>query len=147
VVRRRTTVFIVLAFSVWAILATGMAGHYYLRFHDVMSAFQQIESSIIEVDLLIDYGNGTKTWHNGTELIAGSTAYDALRAVADYVKSENHSFGKLITDINGREGGENSGWLWYFWNTKKTDWNFSLDAVDQYILLPGAIIKFEFTNW
>ena len=60
-VRRRTAVFVTLAFSVWAILATGMAGYYYLRFEDAMSAFQQIESSIIEVDLLIDYGNGTET--------------------------------------------------------------------------------------
>jgi hypothetical protein len=63
------------------------------------------------------------------------------------VKFENSSFGKLITDINGREGGENSGWLWFSWNTEKPDWDYSLDAIDQYVLLPDDVIKFEFTNW
>ena len=112
-----------------------------------MSAFQQIESSIIEVDLLIDYGNGTETWHNETELIAGSTAFDALIAVAHDVQYEIHSFGKLVTNINGRKGGENSGWLWFFWNNEKPDWDYSLDAIDQYILISDDVIKFEFTNW
>jgi hypothetical protein len=145
-VRRRTAVFVILAFSVWAILATGMAGYYYLRFEDVMGAFQQIKSSMIEITLLIDYGNGTETWHNETALIAGSTAFDALHAVAD-VQSKVDNIGLFITSINGREAGENSYWLWYLWNTEKTDWDYSLDAVDQYILLPDDVLKFELTNW
>lgn len=146
-VKRRTAVFMVLAFSVWAVLATGMAGYYYLRFEDVLKAFREIESSIIEVDLLIDYGNGTEMWHNGTELIAGSTAFDALLAETTDVQYEIFSFGKLITSINGREGGENSGWLWFFWDTEKSEWDYSLDAIDQYILHPSDILKFEFTSW
>lgn len=144
--KRRTTVFIILAFSVWAILATGMAGYYYLRFEDALDAFQQIRSSIIDVTLLIDYGNGTETWYNETTLIVGSTAFDALHAVAD-VQYEVHSFGMLITNINGREAGENSGWLWFLWDIEKLDWDYSLDAIDQYIMLPDDILKFEFTNW
>lgn len=146
-VKRRTAVFMGLAFSVWAILATGMAGYYYLRFEDVMSAFQEIESSIIEVDFVIDYGNGTETWHNNTALIAGATAFDALLTVATDVQYESHSFGKLITSINGREGHENSGWLWFFWNTEKSEWDYSMNAIDQYVLSPSDTIKFEFTSW
>jgi hypothetical protein len=146
-VKRRTVVFIILAFSVWAILATGMAGYYYLRFEDTLKAFQEIESSIINVDLLIDYGNETTTWYNGTELIVGSTAFDALLAGTFNVQYEIYSFGKLITSINGKEGGENSGWLWYYWDAEESAWDYSLDAIDQYILHPDDILKFEFTSW
>jgi hypothetical protein len=146
-VKRRTLTFIVLAFSVWGILATGMAGYYYLRFNDTLEAFQEIESLIINVDLLIDYGNGTETWHNGTELMAGSTAFDALIAVATDVQYETYSTGKLITRINGKGGGDNSGWFWFFWDTEKLEWNYSLDAIDQYILYTNDTIKFELTSW
>jgi hypothetical protein len=146
-VRRRTVVFVVLALMVWAVLATGMAGYYYIRLEDVTKAFQEIKGSIIEVDVLIDYGNGTEKWHNHTKLIAGSTTFDALLEVTTDVQYEIHSFGKLITSIDGRKGEENSGWMWYFWNTEKLDWDYSLEAVDQYTLHPADIIKFEFTSW
>lgn len=146
-VRKRTVVFVVLAFSVWAILATGMAGYYYLRLGDVTKAFQEIKSSIIEVNVLIDYGNGTKTWHNETKLIAGSTVFDALLAITLDVQYETSSFGKFITSIDGRKGGENSGWIWLLWNTEKSDWDFPPKAVDEYLLNPNDIIKFEFVSW
>lgn len=139
--------FIALAFSVWAILATGMAGYYYLRFESALSAFQEIESSIIEVDFLIEYGNGTETWHNNTALIAGATAFDALLAVATDVQYEIHSFGKLITSINGVEGDVNSGWLWFYWNIEKSGWDYSMEAIDQHILSPNDAIRFEFNRW
>ena len=148
-VKRRTVVFMGLAFSVWAILATGMAGYYYLRFEDVMSAFQEIESSIIEVDFVIDYGNGTETWHNNTQLIAGETAFDALLAVATDVQYESSSWGVFITSINGRAPlvGENKFWELSFWNTTMSDWIPSSAAADYCILSPDDSIKFEFTSW
>ena len=141
--------FMGLAFSVWAILATGMAGYYYLRFEDVMSAFQEIESSIIEVDFVIDYGNGTETWHNNTALIAGATAFDALLAVATDVQYESSSWGVFITSINGRAPlvGENKFWELSFWNTTMSDWILSSVAADYCILSPDDSIKFEFTSW
>ncbi len=147
--KKRTAVFMGLAFSVWAILATGMAGYYYLRFENVMSAFQEIESSIIEVDFVIDYGNGTVTWHNNTVLIAGATAFDALLAVATDVQYESYGFGKLITSINGRTPmvGESKFWGFFFRNTTMSEWILSSVAADLYILSPGDSIKFEFTSW
>lgn len=148
-VRRRTAVFIVLAFSVWAILATGMAGYYYLRFEDVLKAFQEIESSIIEVDLLIDYGNGTETWHNRTELIAGSTAFDALQTVTRDVEVDPYGVMIFITSIDGIGGEENSEWFWFwdYWDDDKSEWGNTMEACNQYILHPDDIIKFEFTKW
>ncbi|UCB60838.1 MAG: DUF4430 domain-containing protein [Candidatus Bathyarchaeota archaeon] len=146
-VKRRTVVFIGLALSVWAILATGLAGYYYLRFEDTLRAFHDVESSIIEVDFVIDYGNGTATWHNGTQLIAGSTAFDALLAVTTDVQYKSHSFGKLITSINGKEEKENSGWIWFYWDTEGSAWDYSLVAIDQHILHPDDMLRFEFTSW
>ena len=148
-VKRRTVVFMGLAFSVWGLLATGMAGYYYLRLENVMRAFQEIESSIIEVDFVIDYGNGTETWHNNTELIAGATAFDALLAVATNVQYESSSWGVFITSINGRTplDGENKFWELSFWNNTMSDWIPSLVAADSCILSPDDSIKFEFTSW
>jgi hypothetical protein len=147
-VTRRTIIFVVLGFSIWGILATGMVGYYYLRLEDTLQVLQELQMrTTIKVDLLIDYGNGTLIWCNETELTAGSTAFDALVSATSDVQYENHTIGKLITSINGQKGGENSAWLWFFWDTGILEWTYSLEAIDNHLLHPDDILKFEFTSW
>jgi hypothetical protein len=145
-VRRRTLVLLAIALCVWAIIATGFAGYYQIRYMKVTKAFEEIEESIIQVDVLIDYGNGTQVWHNETKVVTGSTPLDALLIITKNVEFKKYD-GKYITGIDGRVEGENSGWTWWFWNTEKSDWDYSLEAVDEYILHSDEIIKFQFVSW
>lgn len=147
IIRRRSLVLLALAFFVWAITATSFAGYYQIRYTKVIEAFEEMEGSVIKVDVLIDYGNGTQIWHNETTVIAGSTTLDALLLITKNVELEKYSGKTYISGIDGRIEGGTSGWTWWFWNAEKSDWDYSLDAVNEYILHPDEIIKFQFVSW
>lgn len=146
IVRRRTLVLLALAFCVWAITATGFAGYYQIRYTKVIEAFEEMEGSVIKVDVLIDYGNETQIWHNETIVVAGSTPLDALLIITKNVELGNYDGKKYIAGIDGRVEGATSGWTWEFWSTEKSDWEWSLDAVNEYVLHPDEKIKFQFVS-
>lgn len=123
----------ILATFVWALIATGSAAYYYLAFQNLVNA---IGGTPVKVDVLLDYGNGTSSWHNGTMLFANSTVFDALLSVTKNVKYDMYPFGVLITEINGVKnvGNATSGmaWMWYYW--ENGTWNWGPEACDRYIL-------------
>jgi len=149
-VEKRTLALAVLATLVWASTATGFAAYYYINFQDLLTV---IGGAPIKVDVLIDYGNGTREWHNGTVLFANSTVFDALLSVTKNVKFDVYpSLGVLVTEINGVKnvGNVTSGmaWMWYYW--EKESWNWGPEACDKYILGklgPHSIILWNYTSY
>ena len=149
-VEKRTLTLAVLATLVWALTATGLATYYYLSFQDLVNA---IGGAPVKVDVLLDYGNGTKRWHNGTVLFANSTVFDALLSVTKNVKYDVYpSLGVLVTEINGVKnvGDATSGtaWMWYYWGNGT--WNWGPEACDRYILGrlgTHAIILWNYTSY
>ncbi|MEM2738790.1 MAG: hypothetical protein QXK93_07395 [Candidatus Bathyarchaeia archaeon] len=149
-VEKRTLTLAVLATLVWALIATGLAAYYYLSFQDLVNA---IGGAPVKVDVLLDYGNGTKRWHNGTVLFANSTVFDALLSVTKNVKYDVYpSLGVLVTEINGVKnvGNATSGtaWMWYYWGNRT--WNWGPEACDRYILGKlgtHAIILWNYTSY
>jgi hypothetical protein len=65
-VEKRTLTMAVLAMFVWAIIATSFAAYYYINFQDLLKA---IGGAPVKVDVLLDYGNSTRKWYNGTTLL------------------------------------------------------------------------------
>ncbi|MBS7635731.1 hypothetical protein KEJ37_00055 [Candidatus Bathyarchaeota archaeon] len=149
-VEKRNLTLIVLATLVWALVATGFASYYYLAFQDLMNT---IGGTPVRVDVLLDYGNGSKSWYNGTVLFAISTVFEALLSVTKNVKYDVYpSLGILITEINGVRniGDLTSGkaWMWYYW--EKGAWNLGPEACDKYILGRlghHAIILWNYTSY
>jgi len=149
--RKRTFVFVTLALLVWSMAATGFAGYYYTQYTNVKKAFEESESLIIQIDILMDYGNGTRIWHNQTMLVAGSTVFDALLTITNDVQFQTSAFGVFVTSINGVENvaEDTTGfaWLWYYWDAEKSEWTSGPVGADQYVLNPDGVIAWCYEGY
>jgi len=132
------------------ILVSGLTVHYYIEYTnyqrlyaETLNELQEYENSIF-IDLLIDYGNGTKEWHNRTRVLIGSSLLNATEAVAE-VEYTLGKYGVFVTKINGIGGESNAYWLWYFWNG--TGWEWGPVACDAYTLRNGEIVSWMYTRF
>lgn len=148
-VSRRTLLFVVLGLVVWASVGTLTAAYYYNQYVETRRTFEEFKSVVIDVNVLMNYGNGTQNWHNQT-LIAGATAFDALLSVTKDVDYRIFSFGVLVESINGvRNTGTMSGyaWFWYDWNATTLSWVNLQEAADGYILKPIDSIEWRYQSF
>ena len=67
-------------FALWALTASFLAGYYWLQHSDIRN---RIGGAMIYVNVGIDYGNNTRTWHNDTKAITGATLFDVTKQVAN----------------------------------------------------------------
>ena len=80
----------------WSLVMTLLAGYYWFKFNDVQN---RIGEGLISVSLGVDYGNGTREWHNDTNAFAGETLFDITKQIWN-VTYDVGSLGTLITGIN-----------------------------------------------
>jgi len=130
---------------VWAILATSLLADQYTKNIYCRSILSSISSKTVSVNLLIDYGNGTKRWFNNTITSRNSTFFSLLLSVAQ-VNYTSGKYGVFINSINGvtnRVTGSSSGrfWMWYYYNKKDKKWVPGPVAVDKWPLKDGDVLK------
>ena len=142
--------FVILGLAVWSAVATLAAAYYYTQYIETRNTFQELKSLVISVNVLMDYGDETKSWHNET-VIAGSTVFDALLVVTKEAEYETTAYGVFVTSINGvkNEGTASSGhaWLWYYWDAATSKWVDLLKAADAYILKPNDSIAWRYESY
>ncbi len=121
---------------VWKLLSlvlTGMLvvmGMTSLLFYSQLSASEEKYKNIIEsldnlsynIDLLMNYGNGTKIWHNNTRVPLGFNLFNATVLITEgrmeatyYPQFQSH----FINSINGVGKGEDPDkrtWAWISWH-------------------------------
>jgi len=121
-------------------MATFFLGFYYTSY---TSLVKTIGGTPVRVDILIDYGNETKEWTNGSVFFANSTVFDTLLSVTKDVKFETGAWGVLVTAINGVENvietqtaTQTTGWawIWYYWDAENSRWEEGQVASDKYYL-------------
>jgi len=148
--QRRTFFFVALGLAVWAMMATLAAAYYYSEFVETRRTFDELKSLVIDVNVLLDYGNETLRWHSET-VIAGATSFDALLAVTTNVEYETYTFGVYVTSIDGvqTEGGAHSGrgWFWYYWDAATSRWVNLEKAADAFILKPDDSIAWRYESY
>jgi hypothetical protein len=70
--------------------------------------------SILLVNILVSYGNGTKIWYNNTALPLDLTAFKAILAIADIKYTDyGGELGILVTSVN--DVANNSTHRWLYW--------------------------------
>lgn len=118
-------------FLCWALIASLIAGYYYIQYVDIHT---RIEGVLISVNLGIDYGNGLRTWLNDTKALTGQTLFDVTKQVADVRYNVTIELGTEITSINGvsKQGG--FGWTYWKWNGIERSWSIVWLAVDKYLV-------------
>jgi len=140
-----------LGLAVWALTATLATAYYYGLYVETRATFEELKSLAINVNALLDYGNGTMSWHNQT-VIAGSTTFEALLAVTKRVEYKTSAYGVFVSSIDGVSNvvetlTSGRAWLWYWWNATSSKWTDMLKAADAYILKPSDSIAWRYESY
>jgi len=141
-----------LGFLCVLILAMSFGAYYYTEY----IKYQQLYSKTLRelqkydryvfVNILIDYGNSTKEWHNNTLIVRGADLLNATRIVSE-VNYTRGTYGAFVTHINFVGGDPNTYWLWYSWNSTSSNWDFGPVACDAHILSEGEIVAWIYTKF
>jgi len=100
----------------------------------------------VTVDVLIDYGNGTKVWYHGVTLAGGVTVFDATVTVADVNYTDWGSWGIFIDAINGEWNSYPYYWMWWYWDFTESRWISGPVASNFYVLNDGDIIAWYYED-
>ena len=135
----------------WAIVATTLTVYYYNECSTYKRLYKSLTGKVVVVNIGIDYGNGTRTWYNGTMLPAGSTVLTALTAVSR-VEYTYGPYGAYITSINGLKERivskkEGFSWMWYIYNATTGKLEYGPVAADRYTLSNGDIVLWRYEHW
>jgi len=148
---KRTFTYVALGLLVWAISGTVVAGYYLAQYNTYQNEYENLASemeSILLVNILTSYGNGTKVWYNNTALPVGSTAFKAILAIADIKYTDyGEDLGILVTSINGVVGNSTHGWLYWGWNAENSNWELPEYSASKYILHRGDTIAFAYESY
>lgn len=143
---KRTLVFAVLAYTVWSVIATAYTGYYYMQYKQLENTLKTMQSLVLKVNVLINYGNETKEWHNATLVPVGATVFNATVAVAE-VDYTMYGEDAMINSINGVQYTQDAGWIWWIWDPSTSQWKPTLEATNKHILTDGETIGWNYQNW
>lgn len=146
---KRVFIYVTLAVGVWAVLGTIVAGYYFVQYNTYRNEYTNLATQLdmisLEANLLINYGNETKTWYNNTVLPLGSSAFAALNLTVDKVDYEDYGeWGIFVISINGVANQGSSGWFYCYWNYERFEWVFPDYSSGKYIVHDGDTIAFTF---
>jgi hypothetical protein len=141
---KRVFVIVTLALLTWSILATGFAAFYYKQFSDISTVLQNVS---VKISILIDYGNNTLEWHNGTLLPAGITLLNATRAVSKV--EMNPEYASIVDSINNVKNNPetNQYWTAYYWDANMREWKEVLEPISTLILQEGKMIEWRYQKY
>ena len=102
--------------------------------------------SYLEVNALINYGNGSTEWRNGTKVPLGSNAYDLTHSILNITcRPVNCSTPHFIWSINALA--QNATYYWSVWTYCGSDqkWVWSQVGVDDIKLTNEQTLAWYFT--
>jgi phage-related protein len=141
-----------LVFLVWAIVGSSLAAEYYLKWNSQTTIIQNIQSYVnstsmsVEVNIAIDYSNGTISWYNNTVQPIGSNLLAATSAIATVNDTYYPNYGEyFINSINGVLPGSNQYWGWSTY--QQGTWTSGTVGADKYLLHNNEILEWKLTGY
>lgn len=109
---------------------------------------ETLESISLKVNILINYGNENKEWHNETMVPIGATAFTATLAVAE-VQYKIYDWGVYVTSINSvaEKSTESKAWFWWYWDATASQWVLAEVGADQYVLHREDIVAWAYQSY
>jgi len=129
-------------FALWALTASFLAGYYWLQHSDIRN---RIGSAMIYVNVGIDYGNNTRTWHNDTKAITGATLFDVTKQVANVTYNVG-MYGTEIISINGVRKQGSFGWTYWILNSTSQSWSILWENADNYLVTNRETFMWYYQN-
>ncbi len=122
-----------MTFACWAIIASFTTGYYWIQYNDIRD---RISGSLIDMNLGIDYGNGSRIWHNETKTFSGQTLFDVTTQEAD-ITYRSSLYGAEVLSIDGVVKNENYGWTYWIWNGTISSWSIVWESASNYLVANG----------
>lgn len=129
-------------FACWALIASFIAAYYQIQYSDVRD---RIEGVLINVNIGIHYGNGSRTWQNNSRALTGETLFDVTKQAAN-VTYQTGMFGTEILSINGVGKQGAFGWTYWLWNSTAHSWSIVWESVDSYLVTNGETFMWYYQN-
>lgn len=137
-----------IVFLCTTIAAGALALNYQYQYTQLEKDYELLSGELsdytLQVDLMIDYGNGTVEWYNDTRIQAGANLWDLTLETCD-VEYEQYDFGPFITSINDIASDDSHYWSWY--NVEDGDWAMGMVGADQYNLHDGYVVGWIYTGF
>ena len=131
-----------LLLACWALVASFAAGYYWIQYTDVVN---RIGGVLIYVNVGIDYGNDTRTFHNDTKALTGNTLFDLTRQVSN-VTYQVGAYGTEVISINGVSKKDSFGWTYWIWNSTSQSWSIVWENADAYRITNGETFMWYYQN-
>ena len=106
------------------------------------------EATSVMVNVLIDYGNGTKTWYLGVVLPSSATVFNATEVIATVNYTDWGPWGIFVDAINGVWNSYPYYWIWWYWNYSATPprWMLGPVASNFYTLNNGDSVAWYYED-
>ena len=136
------------------IVSSGAAAYYYSRYNQVeaqnKSYVEQLKKLGVEYSshFLVDFGNGTQRWYNGTTFEPGTNVYVATQVIAGgsvnatyYTEYSEH----LITAMfNIANAGDNYWGLWTYNFNSTSGWQLAQVGPDDLQVTNGSTFAWSY---
>ncbi len=136
------------------LVSSTFAGYYLLQYQQAQSdadhyltELDQVHSStLLTTSILLDFGNGTRVWYNGTVVQPGWNLY---LATVDVTKGNMNatwypSYGEhLVTGIEGVQNTANEAWFIWTYNSTSA-WQVSDSGADQIQTFSGTVFAWSY---
>lgn len=109
-------------FASLSLVTSLLAGHYWLQYTDLLNRFGGV---VIQANLGVDYGNGTRIWSNKTKTISGATLFDMTKQSFNVTYNVG-LYGTEVTAISNVTKQGSFGWTYWVWNSTGTEPSWSI---------------------
>jgi len=114
------------------------------------------KTTILHVNIEIDYGNATLEWRNETQAPAGQTLFGIMQKIA-LINYSYFAFTEpghvLIDSINNVTTHTDPSyawgysWIWYYYNDSNKMWVNGPVGCDAWLLKNGAAYRWSYERW
>lgn len=106
----------------------------------------ELKNLTMQVNLKVDYGNGTMKWYNATRVPLDATLLTASKMVLD-MEFKISDFGAFVNKINGVSGDSNQFWLWSYYDSSKGVWTPGQVGSDKWVLHDGDTAAWTYSTF
>lgn len=107
----------------------------------------KLASVSANVDIELNFGNGTSVWFNDTYVPLGSSLLNATYyATGGRMDTKTYPFGVFVTGLMGVGSTSSSYWLWYYYDPQSGSWKEGPVGADQRTVSDGDIFLWNYTS-
>ena len=110
-----------------------------------------LKENTVDVNVLVNFGNGTRRWYNSTVLPSGSSLFNATaKLFGDNMIVESSPYGVMIMKLGGAGPSPerpNMYWIWFKWDSNSKTWMMGDTGADQHRLISGESLAWALVDF